>query len=174
MRIVLVVFGVVIAATVIVVGIGYALPVKHTATRAISLNTTADSVYALISNSASFPEWRSGVKSVELVSGNDARTSYVEHGKDGDIFYVVDAAEPPNRLVTRIADDKLPFGGTWTFEISTQGTDTQLRITENGEVYNPLFRFMSRFVFGHHASIETYLRDVARKFGQDQIPQMSL
>ncbi len=29
---------------------------------------------------------------------------------------------------------------------------TSLRVTERGEVYNPGFRFLSRFVFGHHRS----------------------
>ena len=35
-------------------------------------------------------------------------------------------------------------------------------ITENGEVYNPLFRFMSRFVFGHTATIDKYLEDLGQ------------
>ena len=42
---------------------------------------------------------------------------------------------------------------------------TALRITEDGEVYNPLFRFMSQFVFGHHATVDTFLTDLGRKFG---------
>ncbi len=32
-----------------------------------------------------------------------------------------------------------------------------LTITEDGEVYNPIFRFMSRFVFGHEATMAAYL-----------------
>lgn len=70
--------------------------------------------------------------------------------------------------MTRIADDKLPFGGKWIYEITTNATATELRITEDGEVYNAVFRFVSRFVFGHHATIETYLKDVARKFQQTE------
>jgi hypothetical protein len=41
---------------------------------------------------------------------------------------------------------------------------TELTITENGEVYNPLFRFVSRFIMGHAATIEKYQRDVAAHF----------
>ena len=51
-------------------------------------------------------------------------------------------------------------------ELIPRGDSTTLRITENGEVYNPVFRFVSRFVFGHSATIEKYLADV-RKVARD-------
>jgi hypothetical protein len=65
--------------------------------------------------------------------------------------------------VNRIADPKLPFGGSWTYEVSAAGSGTELNITENGEVYNPLFRFVSRFIMGHTATIEKYQRDLAAR-----------
>ena len=68
------------------------------------------------------------------------------------------------RLVTRIADTGLPFGGQWTYELVPDGEGTRLTITEDGEVYNPLFRFVSRFVMGHTATIERYLDDVEKRF----------
>jgi len=37
---------------------------------------------------------------------------------------------------------------------------TEVTITEDGEVYNPIFRFMSAYVFGHTATIEQYLTDL--------------
>jgi hypothetical protein len=73
---------------------------------------------------------------------------------------------PPARLVTRIAARDLPFGGTWTYELTPAGTGTELRITENGEVYNPLFRFLSRFVFGHTATMRTYLAALGQSLGE--------
>ena len=42
----------------------------------------------------------------------------------------------------------------------------KLRITEHGEVYNPLFRFISRVVIGQSRTIETYLRDLGTALGQ--------
>jgi hypothetical protein len=73
---------------------------------------------------------------------------------------------PPRKLVSRIADPKLPFGGTWTFEITPTAEGSTLRITENGFVTNPVFRFLSRFVFGHTGTIESYLKSLAKKFGE--------
>lgn len=90
-----------------------------------------------------------------------------ETGADGTILYEVESVVPNKRLVTRIADPSLPFGGRWTYEVLPGGDSTTLRITEDGEVYNPLFRFVSRFIFGHSATIEQYLRDVAKRFGED-------
>jgi hypothetical protein len=65
-------------------------------------------------------------------------------------------------VVSRIADRSLPFGGRWTFELSPAPGGTLLRITEDGEVYNPIFRFVSRFVFGHDRTINGYLEDLER------------
>ena len=72
----------------------------------------------------------------------------------------VSGEEPPRRLVTRIADEDLPFGGTWTYRLEPDGGGTRVTITEDGEVYNPVFRFVSRFVMGHDATLRTYLDDL--------------
>jgi hypothetical protein len=40
-----------------------------------------------------------------------------------------------------------------------------LSITENGEVYNPAFRFVSRYIMGHAATVDAYLKAVAPKLG---------
>ena len=83
---------------------------------------------------------------------------------DNDITFEMETVEAPTKIVTRIADKTLPFGGSWTYDLSPDGGGTRLVITENGEVYNPLFRFMSRFVFGHTATIERFLTDLGRAF----------
>ncbi len=62
--------------------------------------------------------------------------------------------------MTRIADPDLPFGGTWTFELAPEAGGTRLTITERGEIRNPIFRTMSRFVFGYGATMETFLAEL--------------
>jgi len=73
---------------------------------------------------------------------------------------------PAEKLVLEIADENLPYGGTWTFAFTPDGSGTRLQITENGFVKNPVFRFLARFVFGYTGSIESCLRDLKRKFGE--------
>ena len=61
---------------------------------------------------------------------------------------------PGEKLVTRIVDRDRGYFGSWTYEFSPAVNGTLVRITEHGEVPNVVFRFMSRFVFGHTATIE--------------------
>jgi len=92
----------------------------------------------------------------------------VEQDKHGQrIAYELVEDSPPTRRVVRIADAGLPYGGAWTVEIGRQAArGSEVRITEAGEVYNVFFRFLSRFVFGYAGSIEGYLRDLGKKFGE--------
>ena len=69
-------------------------------------------------------------------------------------------------MVMRIADPNLSFGGTWTFEIAPQDSGSEILITENGEIYNPLFRVMSKLFFSPTATIETYLADLKKRLGE--------
>jgi hypothetical protein len=56
--------------------------------------------------------------------------------------------------------------GTWTFEFVPEGDGTRLTITERGEVYNPIFRFMSRFVFGHTATMDAFVENLGKRIGE--------
>ena len=84
-------------------------------------------------------------------------------------------ATPPNgagagRLVTRIVDDGLPFGGTWTWEIRPAAGGSEVTITEDGVIKNAFFRGMSALVFGYVESQKTYLFALGKKMGEDGEP----
>ncbi|NUR53434.1 MAG: hypothetical protein HOQ29_03225 [Acidobacteria bacterium] len=72
----------------------------------------------------------------------------------------------PSRLVARITDPSLPFGGTWTYRIAPGQAGSQLSITEDGAVYNVIFRFLSRFVFGHTATIDRFITQLQASIEQ--------
>ena len=172
MKYALIVLGALVALVLIVVAVGAMLPVKHRASRQIKLHQPPEKVFALINDPATFPAWRGKVKGskeikVEILPDQGGHRMFRETGADGTILYEVVSVEPNKRLVTRIADPSLPFGGKWTYELLPDGDSTTLRITEDGEVYNPVFRFASRFIFGHTATIDQYLRDVGKRFGED-------
>jgi len=165
MKITAIVFAALILLVLVVVAIGYMLPQNHSASRERTYSATPDALFTLITNPASYPEWRTGVKRVEILPPVSGLLSFRESGSDGDIAFVMEIPEPGRRVVSRIADTNLAFGGRWTYELTPAGGGTVLRITEDGEVYNPLFRFMSRFVFGHYKSIDQYLEDLERRVG---------
>ncbi|MEO5896051.1 MAG: SRPBCC family protein [Vicinamibacterales bacterium] len=146
---------------VVVTAIGYALPQGHVATREATFSAPPAAVFSTIADVTSQPSWRTGITRVDVQSREPLKWREYE-GSDAITFEVVES-RPPALLRVRIADPDLPFGGTWTYEVSPEAAGSRLRITENGEVYNPLFRFMSRFVFGHTATIDRYLADLQRR-----------
>jgi hypothetical protein len=89
---------------------------------------------------------------------------WIEEGRSGKMTFVVESSDPPRRLVTRIADPKLPFGGTWTYDITPSNGGSRLTITEDGEIYNPLFRFVARFILGYDGTIGSYLGALGKMF----------
>ena len=140
--------------------IGFSLPQEHVATRSATFNKPVAEVWNAITDVEAFPRWRSGVSRVEVLAREPRR--WREHGSDEAITFQIVESQPPVRLVSEIADTGLPFGGRWIYELKSTGAGTELTITERGEVYNPVFRFVSRFVMGHTASIDAYLGDLAK------------
>jgi len=148
---------VVVSTVIIVLVVGWMLPVSHVASRSASLNATPETVWRTITDVDAFPTWRSGVRKVERLPDRNGHQVWVEDGTTGRITLAVERSEAPHTLVTRIADTDLPFGGTWTYRITPTANGCTLTITENGEIYNPVFRAMARFVFGYESTMATYL-----------------
>ena len=159
-RIAILTIGILGAVLLAIVAFGYALPVAHVAAVDATILAPPDRVFAALVDVEAFPKWRSDVKQVEILARAPLR--WRETGSNDTITFEAAEVDSPRRLVTRITDKSLPFGGSWTFELEPSGPATALSITENGEVYNPLFRVMSRFVFGHTATIDRYLTDLQK------------
>jgi uncharacterized protein YndB with AHSA1/START domain len=156
-----------VVATVLLVGVtalaGMALPKDHRASRTVSLAADPAAVFAVVSDFLAYPQWRSDVKSVVLDRPAGVGAIVHEDGANGPIPYRVEVFDPPARLVLRIADASLPFGGTWTYELKNAGGGTELTLTEDGEVYNPIFRVMQQVFFSPYATIDTYLADLEKR-----------
>jgi len=152
----LIILGILIVAMFIT---GSTLPEKHTATASYTFQSSREQVWAILTDFNSWPAWRSDLKEIR-----DGNNSFTEVNADGEaIEYRVDDFMPPERLVTTIITPDLPFGGSWTYELTMEGTGCTLTITENGEVYNPMFRFISKYMMGHTATMEQYIEDLKKK-----------
>jgi uncharacterized protein YndB with AHSA1/START domain len=160
--------GILFVLVMIVVIVGAMLPKGHVAARRARFSAPPDRVFAIISDVGGTAAWRKDISRIELLPSDDGKVMFREHGGHDAITYRVEALDPPRRMQVRIADTSLPFGGTWTYELAPRegGTATELTITERGEVYNPVFRFMSRFVFSQHATIDAYLRALGTRLGE--------
>jgi uncharacterized protein YndB with AHSA1/START domain len=163
MKLLLITVVILAVPLVLVLMVGAMLPAAHTISRSITVNQPPQAVWNLITSA---PTWRPEVRKFEELPAHNGHRMWRETDKAGQtIAYEAIESVPPRHLMTRIADPSLPFGGTWTYEIAPSGGGSQLSITENGEVYNPAFRFVSRYIMGHAATVDAYLKAVAPKLG---------
>lgn len=164
---VLVAVGVLIAAVLVATAVGSLLPREHVATRTLTVRQPPLAIWRVITDFASQPQWHPEMKSAERLPDRNGHEVWQEEVSGMKIPFETIEVESPRRLVRRIASDDLGFGGVWEYSITptTEG-GCQLTITERGTVGNPLFRFLSKFVFGHTATMEKYLTALANKFGE--------
>lgn len=161
-----VILGILVLAIAAVYLIGRMLPVAHIAERSASLPRPPQDVWDVITAVERASEWRKDLKGVELLDTADGALRWRESGKEGALTLAEESAEPPRRWVVRLDDPTLPFGGRWIYSLDAEGTGTRLTLREEGEVYHPIFRFMSRFVMGHHGTIDAYLRHLSAHFAR--------
>lgn len=152
--------AVVAAAVAAAWGVGTRLPREHRATVSRDLGVPASTVWRAIVDLEGSANWRRGVESVVRLPDRDGKPAYRQEGSFGPMTFVVEEMEPPRRLVVRVVDDP-DFGGTWTYEVGVSSSGTTLAITEDGEIADPFFRFVARFVLGYEGTIEDYLEDLA-------------
>jgi len=137
--------GIVVALIVIAVAItlvGRSLPIGHIASRTATFRRPPEDVWAAINDPALLSSRGVGEVKLETVE-----------------------SVPPKLLVRRVVGES-DFGGSWTCEIATTPDGSTLTITENGEVYNPFFRFVSRFIIGHHRTIDGTMAALRKRFGE--------
>ena len=165
----------VIGGLILLVGIvaliGTRLPKSHVASRSILLHKSPQEVYAVVRDFGSAPQWRSDVKQMEVEAPTAGPVYFREVGKNDTINYELVEDVPGQRMVTRIRDTDLGYSGQWTYLFAAENGGTRVTIREDGEVSNVIFRFMSRYVFGHTATIDSYLTSLAKRFGEEAAPQ---
>jgi hypothetical protein len=165
MKILLSVGAVVVLLVIAVILIGSLLPKRHVISRSASYRATPDQLFRLI---AGRQNWRPDVLHCEAVPDTDGRELTRETTRDGNTITYEMLDRVPDRLMKRrIATPNLPYSGSWIYSLEPGGESTVVRITEDGEVYNPVFRFVSRFVFGHTHTMDAYLHALGKATGQE-------
>jgi hypothetical protein len=132
-----------IAVIAIVAAIGAMLPRDHTASRTLRVKRPPADVWPAL---------------IAATGASDVPVDVLE-------------STPPRRLITRVKETEKMFGGTWTIAIAAEPAGSTVTITEDGWVGNPIFRFVSRYVIGHHATMDGILKQVAKAL--DEEPALS-
>jgi uncharacterized membrane protein len=171
MKLALIIVAFVFTIVALVLIIGAILPRRHVVSRRIVLHRPADEIYQSVRDFNAAPSWRPDIERVEMIATTDNHVRFREYAKHGAVTYDLVEDQPGEGMVTRIADLNLGYSGSWTYTFAKDGAGTRVQITEAGDVSNPFFRFMSRFVFGQSGTIEKYLIALGKKFGEDVSPQ---
>jgi uncharacterized protein YndB with AHSA1/START domain len=169
---VLIVLGALAGVILLMALVGSRLHRFHVAKSVAHYAKPPEPVFAVISDFPSYPTWRTDLKAVERAPDRKGHAVWVEIAKRGGsrMPLLVEELNPPRRIALRIAESDLPFSGAWTIEVDPHDGGSRVTTTENGEIKNPLFRFLARFVFGYHATMNRYLRMLGRKLGEDVTP----
>ena len=139
-----------VAIVAIVATIGAMLPRDHHATRQARYRQKPEAIYFTFAGPA---DWRSDIRASGSLPDRDGRKQWWEQDTHGHkTAYELVEDKMPSRRVTRIAEKNLPFGGTWTIEISPTSEGSVVRVTEDGEIHNVIFRFVARFFLGYAIS----------------------
>ena len=142
MKWIVIVVGGFVLLIAVIAAIGAALPRDHTASRTLRVRRSPQETWTAIT---------------QAMSASDVPVDIVER-------------DPPRRLVSKVKETEKMFGGTWTVAIAPVDPGqpgSTLTITEDGWVGNPIFRFVSRFVIGHHATLDGMLKRVATQLGEE-------
>lgn len=154
--------GLVVGLGLVVYATGAMLPRYHVARAEAFIPASPERLAALVRAVEAQPEWRKRVTAIEVVERRADGLRYIERqGRDAILFDFAETV-PGARFTGIIADPKLPFGGSWTWDIVPEGGGTRVRIVEDGEVRSPVFRFFARIVFGQEATMRSYLADLER------------
>ena len=163
----------IVVAIGVVVGVvallGNQMPIGHVASRYAVINAPIDVVFSTITEFQAAASWRE-LKGVTVTKDSaTGKTKVREESRTGPVTMQVEQLIPPRRLVMRIVDESA-FGGVWVYALEPQANATRITITEHGEVYNPVFRFVARYIIGYTGTIDDYLRSLGRKFGAEVVP----
>ncbi len=158
-----------IGGVALLFAIGLLLPEWHIASRTIRLHQSPEAVWRVLTDYPSMPGWRKELVRVERTKVQEAgvtKVIWTEHLKNGYEVPLEDLrSDPPHLLIRRIADPRMPFGGTWKYELQPDGGGCLVKVTESGYVRIPIFRVFTRFS-DLSATVEQFLAALAKKFGE--------
>ncbi len=153
---------------------GLFIPRDHVASMSLDLKSPPARVWDVIADVATTAHWRPDVTRVEMQPQPDGKMRFTETTSQGDIQFEILRQDAPVRQVVRVVDDAQPFGGIWTWDLEPRAEGgTRLTITEAGFIKSPIFRTMGALFFSPTDTMDQYLRDLARRLGEDATPAHS-
>jgi hypothetical protein len=166
LRTVLSVIGVVAFVALAAFALGATMPIDHSVSVSGEVAAPPAKVFALITDIAAGASWRPEVKSVAVLPKDNTRDAWIEDLGSGEkMKFLALTTVPPDATghALRKVETKDPsYGGTWTYDLSpgVSPDTTTLKITEDGYINPPIYRFMMKYVFGPTKNLDDYMKHI--------------
>ena len=161
------VLGVVVLVLLIAGGLIYAdgtrLPATHTVSVTGVVAAPPAKVFGLITDVKDADDWRPQVKSVTTLAPDQGRDRWVEHyAYHQYMTFLAVQTVPVTLRKVKLDDPKATYGGTWTYELAPGPTaaSTTLKITEDGYINPPVYRFAMAHVMGPTKNLDDYMKAI--------------
>ena len=165
------VFGGLLGLIALMALIGAFVSRDHRATSTVMLRQSPDSIWKVVRDFGNITAWWPAMEKAERLPDRDGHEVWRQKMSGFDVPIIVLESSPPRRLVTQIDPTAGgAFGGTWTYQLTPDSGGTRISVTEGGWISNPIFRFMSRFLFGYYGSLDKYLKALGVRFGETVQP----
>lgn len=136
------------------------LPATVTTVREAIVRAPVDRVFALVTDVAHQPEWRSDVGRITVA---DDGASWVEHTRSGDDINFRAVETVPNSKFEIVYQSKLGFSGRWVGSFTPRDAETTVfRIEETTTTPSILGRLMGRIFAPPGSHTDLYLNDLEK------------
>jgi uncharacterized protein YndB with AHSA1/START domain len=145
--------------------VGANLPERHTQIASLTVRANRVTVWKVITDYEKMPEWWPDIKAVRFETrpnGEIWTWNRDSHGEE--IAFRTLGQREPEQLIREIVGENLPFGGTWTFDLSdVSDGHTRIMITEEGFVKPPVFRVIAKYFIGYDKTMNSFFTNLEKR-----------
>jgi hypothetical protein len=122
-----------------------------------------ETLWTILTDLDGMPSWRRDLVGVERLPAPPGGTRWREIRRRGDLALEQVEAVPFERLVVRSASAGQGQARRWVYALRVTAEGTEVAVTEEQEIQNPLIRSFVRVIGGNRSRIEGFLRDLERR-----------
>lgn len=131
----------------------------------------ADMVWQVMTDYASMPTWSPTISKAESLGVKDGKPAWHLEMKDGHFIDVsIDESAPHKLFRTTVLDTDTPYSGSWTLSLSAAGNKTAVKLTQEGTIKSPFWRFVTHYITGEDTAIKQTLAQTGEELAKRPLP----
>ncbi len=137
----------------------------------LQLEATSESIWERLSNVEDYPRWRSDLIKVSVSSVDPSinpSLNWIEIDSTGAAISFSNAASDSLRkwICRYKYGNRSPLFSRVVLVVPIENGETQVAVTEDGRIANPIDRFRYRFISGYSESLTRFLVDLRKGLGE--------